>query len=402
MKKELGTNVSQPSSIDPFQEVLKSMKARKDSPKMSTPPPASASVTVPLANTLNKLGKKKKSVSWAPDSQLESIKLIDRAIYDDDPVDVSVLFVLTCVGCSFSFSSYLRDHILYIACAIWIEEWELPFMLIYLKNQSTGLNQCVRTKSNTFSSMIERIPPAVLELPKEIYLPLRGQESQERITQEEREQTALGALYMSSAHIPDSPSEPSSVISEDQVDRAVKIMTCGPEVDVFWSGPPMLPNQSIAELVSQLTPDITATSMASMEGQLATASSLDLKSVGIDASAVAALQNLPLEHLQFLQQYAQQQQQQQGMYDQPPYGGGVGGGLEQNWNGQFAIDYGQGSTDDRDRRWVDGKGRGRGARGRGRGRGDDGGFRNSKRKPCSFYPIGRRALNHNNAARAKG
>ena len=36
--------------------------------------------------------KKKKSVSWAPDGQLESVKLIERAVYDDDPADVSALF----------------------------------------------------------------------------------------------------------------------------------------------------------------------------------------------------------------------------------------------------------------------------------------------------------------------
>lgn len=32
-------------------------------------------------------------MTWAPDGQLESIRLIERAVYDDDPVDVSILLV---------------------------------------------------------------------------------------------------------------------------------------------------------------------------------------------------------------------------------------------------------------------------------------------------------------------
>lgn len=32
-------------------------------------------------------------MTWAPDGQLESIRLIERAVYDDDPVDVSILLL---------------------------------------------------------------------------------------------------------------------------------------------------------------------------------------------------------------------------------------------------------------------------------------------------------------------
>jgi protein phosphatase 1 regulatory subunit 10 len=90
-------NIAQPSSIDPFQEALKSMKAaamRKDSPSSTaTPPPvtggaSSSAATPPLSAGLNKAGKKKKSVTWAAAGQLESVKLIERAVYDDDPADV--------------------------------------------------------------------------------------------------------------------------------------------------------------------------------------------------------------------------------------------------------------------------------------------------------------------------
>lgn len=44
VKKEPDSNVAQPSSINPFEEALKSMaKSRKDSPATSTPPPAPVS-----------------------------------------------------------------------------------------------------------------------------------------------------------------------------------------------------------------------------------------------------------------------------------------------------------------------------------------------------------------------
>src|ERR1700729_4007299 len=66
VKTEPDVNIAQPSAIDPFQEALRSMaKARKESPAVSTPPPVAAS-TPPVA-TGAKLGKKKKSVTWAPE-----------------------------------------------------------------------------------------------------------------------------------------------------------------------------------------------------------------------------------------------------------------------------------------------------------------------------------------------
>jgi len=97
VKKEPETNVAQPSSLDPFQEALKSMaKGRKESPSVTPapqlPPPASTP-TVAVTAGLAKTVKKKKSVSWAPDGRLEQIKLIERAVYDDDPVDVSIFLL---------------------------------------------------------------------------------------------------------------------------------------------------------------------------------------------------------------------------------------------------------------------------------------------------------------------
>lgn len=85
--------IAQPSSIDPFQEALKSMRPKRESPMVSTPPPNSA------AGSTNgtKTGKKRKSVTWPPEGQLEMVKYIDKAIYDDDPEDVSLLIVMSCL-----------------------------------------------------------------------------------------------------------------------------------------------------------------------------------------------------------------------------------------------------------------------------------------------------------------
>lgn len=71
------------------------MKSRNMSPSQSTPEPAGSTSVAAVTSTVSstdsagKVLKKRKSVSWAEGSQLEQIKLIERAIYDDDPADVS-------------------------------------------------------------------------------------------------------------------------------------------------------------------------------------------------------------------------------------------------------------------------------------------------------------------------
>ncbi len=82
-------NVAQPSAIDPFQEALKSMqKNRRGSPAQTTFESASTATTTAKSEFV-KPGRKKKCVTWAAEGKLEQIKLIDKAIYDDDPMDVS-------------------------------------------------------------------------------------------------------------------------------------------------------------------------------------------------------------------------------------------------------------------------------------------------------------------------
>lgn len=120
-KQQMSNNVAQPSSIDPFQEALKLMaKGRKESPSVSTPPATSTPVpqALPVTN-----GKKKKTVTWPSDDKLESVRLIEKAVYDDDPVDVSFLSLfldlydtlMTCpssqfCGCFFSIQGLHVSH----------------------------------------------------------------------------------------------------------------------------------------------------------------------------------------------------------------------------------------------------------------------------------------------------
>lgn len=46
--------------------------------------------------------RRKKSVTWAPDDRLESVRFIEKAIYDDDPTDVSYKYLLDSVCTDFS------------------------------------------------------------------------------------------------------------------------------------------------------------------------------------------------------------------------------------------------------------------------------------------------------------
>ena len=76
----------------------------------------------------------------------------------------------------------------------------------------------------------------MIDVPTDIGVPSKGRDSIERVKQEEREQTALGALYLTATDLPDSPAEPDFQIPEEQVDAEVKSMLAGPADEVFWTG----------------------------------------------------------------------------------------------------------------------------------------------------------------------
>ncbi|KAI6099139.1 hypothetical protein F5141DRAFT_1010544 [Pisolithus sp. B1] len=357
VKKEPDPNIAQPSSIDPFQEALKSMgKVRKESPAAPTPPSAASTPSINFAATTTAVGKmKRKTVTWAPDSQLESIRLIERAVYDDDPVD----------GVHTAHS--LRD----------LDRGEGAALHAYL-----------------FEELIDWMDPIPIDIPIDIEVPQRGQQSSEKSVQEEREQTALGALYMNAAQIPDSPGEPSMTIPEEEVDADVKLMTVGPESDhIIWSDVPQ--QVSVADLVRQLASGAVDQVMGLHPANGSTAMSL-----GFDPSI---LTTIPPEQMQQLMQQAQAlfgspSQGQPGAQPAPNFSG-----VDQSWNvstansNTYGSDFGQHEYSDDTNHTNRGRGRGRGRgggnRGGGRGRGgDDGSYRSSKRKPCSFFAEGRRAL----------
>jgi protein phosphatase 1 regulatory subunit 10 len=128
-KKDPPANVAQPSSTDAFQEALKDMRARKPSPSA---PSTSSNNALASSSVLTgaKPLKKKKSVTWAPDGQLELVKLIERAVYDDDPVDVSLIFLSIIVQYINYVSPMLIHRVRHTQCKMyvnWIEAKAPPY-----------------------------------------------------------------------------------------------------------------------------------------------------------------------------------------------------------------------------------------------------------------------------------
>ena len=242
----------------------------------------------------------------------------------------------------------------------------------------------------------------------------RGEASQERLAQEEREKTTLGALYMSAVQIPDSPAEPLSIIPDDQVDSTVRHMITGPDVDsIFWSGPP--PSEASAAAFHN--------DQYSGQGAMGMDQDSNTPFTPMDPNMISAMSaglgNMTPEQLTQLLatlasqngMYGQQQQQPAGHDQQVPLYGNMGDGAgQQDWNmaNQQWGDYGGYQQEDggdahqqqqqqqpsQRGGWDRGGFRGRG-RGRGRGglMGDV--FKDGrKRKPCTFFAQGRRVHVH--------
>lgn len=101
-KEEPDANVAQPSTIDPFQEALKSMVKQVGSPAQAPAPEPvveplqTATVVQEAVVTLGRNGKPKKRVTFPVDDKLVQIKLIERAIYDDDASGEVSFFSICC------------------------------------------------------------------------------------------------------------------------------------------------------------------------------------------------------------------------------------------------------------------------------------------------------------------
>ena len=140
VKRDQDGNIAQPSSIDPFQEVLKYMKGRNGSPVASSTTTASTTLDAPVvaaaaadaASALDGPRKKRKTVTWAADGQLEQVRLIEKAIYDDDPADVSRIDVPIALVADERASRACMLRIAYVTLR---EERVLRCMRICLKNQ---------------------------------------------------------------------------------------------------------------------------------------------------------------------------------------------------------------------------------------------------------------------------
>jgi len=219
------------------------------------------------------------------------------------------------------------------------------------------------------------------------------------VTQEEREKSALNALYMPGAQIPESPAEPFQQIPEDEVDTNVKHMLSGNEVRELDRGDQELLNSTstVGSLISQLGVLGGALSTEPVANTpAATIASIDLKALGLDMDLLAQIA---------AQAPAQQQQQggANGYYGQPPPPVSTASSYvgDQAWSNQYQ-EYGQSYDEEGGQRprgvgWDSTQsdqgwrgGRGRGGRGGAGGRGS-GSYRGSKRKLCNFYAQGRRA-----------
>lgn len=356
VKREVDVGVAQPSSYDPFKETLMSMKKR-DSPAATPQPPAT-----PAASVSAKTGKKKKSVTWAPEDKLESVRLIEKAVYDDD-----------------ESGPHPQHH--------------------DLRDFDRGEGAALK---HLFEEVIDWFEPVLIDIKDEERYD-RGRESVEKEVQEQREATALAALYPDPSLIPESPSEPPTALSDEETEQGMLLMNAGPEIqaeisehpgDDFAPGPSM---GSVAELVGQLAAGNQSFVDPSMSGaQFNAPPGLDLKAAGIDAAAtVGALQNLPQDTLQTLLSQLQNTmavaQAPQPQQPPPPpsyqWGGAPGSGGPPPGDG-----YGEYDRWNNNGHSEGGYGRGRG-RGRGRGGGGGGGGGDyrpySKRKPCSFFQQGR-------------
>lgn len=98
------SNVAQPSNENPFQQALKEMsKGRASSGTGASSSATSAHSVSTSSGAVSSTGaaststnalesaksvKKRKSVTWAADGQLEQVKLIEKAEYDDEPSEV--------------------------------------------------------------------------------------------------------------------------------------------------------------------------------------------------------------------------------------------------------------------------------------------------------------------------
>lgn len=98
------SEVAQPNAVDPFQEALAIMGKGRAGGNSATPEPSASAntnnttgaVLSSSASGVTKPSKKRKSVTWAPENQLVKIRVIEKAVYDDDPAQVCIIIAFMC------------------------------------------------------------------------------------------------------------------------------------------------------------------------------------------------------------------------------------------------------------------------------------------------------------------
>ncbi|EJD00835.1 uncharacterized protein FOMMEDRAFT_147563 [Fomitiporia mediterranea MF3/22] len=223
--------VAQPSQVNAFEQALKEMKGRATA--VPIPPVASKSdssstesSTVTKASTPDPLknAKKRKSVSWAPEGHLEKVRIIEKAVYDDDPADAT------------HGAHSIRD----------LERAEGAAMHFHL-----------------FEEVIDWYKPQDIEFPSDIDSTERGGQSEEKSVQEEREKNTLRADYYAEDQIPETPGEPLSQIALEQVDTEARTMVVGADIQPFFQHA-----MSVADLVGQLAANTNSTSAGGAYGNV--------------------------------------------------------------------------------------------------------------------------------------
>ncbi|KAL5530757.1 hypothetical protein ACEPAF_7015 [Sanghuangporus sanghuang] len=381
-------DVAQPNNDNPFQQALKEMKGR-------------AAVAIAASSALNKLdgvngdintlvkpstpdlviknGKKRKSVSWAPEGHLEKVRIIERAVYDDDHVN------------EMHGVHSIRD----------LERAEGAAMHIHL-----------------FEEAIDWYEPNDLEFPQDIDSTERGAQSEEKVIQEEREKITLGALYFADSDIPETPGEPATQIPIDQVDSDARTMVAGADIEPFFQHA-----MSVSDLVGQLKASTSAApvpaagygsvenapqggdvTMSNVNNTFGVSGGFDLSK--LDPNALSSLAvSLGLSGFNFGAGAGAAVPDVNNGYSSQNVSSAWGAGMynQQPQSSQQSASYSDSNYayDERDR---DERNTGRGSF-RGRGRGGSAGFRGGRgggagggyggdfkyKKRCNFYAQGRRA-----------
>lgn len=220
----------------------------------------------------------------------------------------------------------------------------------------------------------------------------RGSSSQEKAFQDEREATALSAVYMTSSQIPESPAEPASVTPDEDDMKDATEMVLGEEFTSLF-----FPNGE-AEVGIGMSVDST-TDVSSLIGQLHNNVSMETSPVSNPVSAnLPALTGFQPEQVQQL--LAQLSSSIGGSQSLNSFGDVANTNDPAAWGAQAFSDFAQG-YDDTDKqlsgRWEDRSGRGgrgRGAERGSRGRDNYGGKPYARKsRQCLFFQQQRRALN---------